>query len=311
MMAKLCEAVIAQIITLSRQPISKTRLFKLSFIVRNKLPADYRTHFPDFLPYRYGPYSFSLQKELERMVRLGIVEEVVSNEKKTCYYRLGVRAAVSLPEQVQETVGCVVRDFQSLNDDALMQFVYRSYPSFTILSEVRRMKPRPVARPAVYTIGYEGTSIEGFLRKLIFTGIQSVLDIRHVAFSRRYGFSGGTLRNLCLRVDIEYNHVPELGIQPAVRRSRLTTEQSRQELLDEYERYVVPNKTELLEKLAERVKTKPSALLCFEADPNRCHRGRVARWLSCYTGLDIIHLEVRREGEDADSDYRKELSTPL
>jgi uncharacterized protein (DUF488 family) len=147
----------------------------------------------------------------------------------------------------------------------------------------------------VYTIGYETTSIDAFLRELIWGGILRIVDVRSVAFSYTYGFSQKSLSHFCSKVGIEYVHLPNLGIPPAVRKTRLLTDESRQKLLDEYEKTVLPSKTGELEKAAQLITEKPSALMCVEADAEKCHRLRVARWLSRFTGLDIINLRVNAD----------------
>ncbi len=70
-------------------------------------------------------------------------------------------------------------------------------------------------RQTVYTAGYEGESIDRFLQKLLKAGIEQILDVRSNPMSRKYGFSRKTLSGLSEKLDMEYVHLPELGVPPS------------------------------------------------------------------------------------------------
>ena len=144
--------------------------------------------------------------------------------------------------------------------------------------------------PVVYTIGYEGVSIEKFIRKLESENIQCLLDVRRNPLSRKPGFSKKSLQQHLQIAGIEYRHIPQLGI-PSSMRQGLNTKEDYSYLFDQYEQEILPvaerEKNDLIEKIAET----NSALLCFEADPDCCHRSRLSRVIAVETGYSQKHLQ--------------------
>ena len=145
------------------------------------------------------------------------------------------------------------------------------------------------SEPSVYTAGYEQMSVDAFLNRLIDNGIQRIIDVRNNPIARRYGFHKSTLSRLAGYLDIDYVHIPELGIASSRRRS-LTTHADYQELFDEYEQDTVRVQTEAVDRAAALVKEKASVLVCMEADPVCCHRSRLANAVAELTGLEIHDL---------------------
>jgi len=142
---------------------------------------------------------------------------------------------------------------------------------------------------AVYTTGYEGESIDAVLNNLLRAGMERLIDVRHNPSSRKYGFSKKTLARLCERLDIEYVHLPELGI-PASWRRTLETFKDYQALLRKYDRSILPKVPTAVTRVSQLIKERPSALLCVEADIRCCHRSRLADRISSETGLPVVHL---------------------
>jgi uncharacterized protein (DUF488 family) len=151
---------------------------------------------------------------------------------------------------------------------------------------VRPIRPAPLA---VYTIGYEGRSIDGFINSLLSLGVYQVIDVRKNAFSRKFGFSKSALRTLCSRSRIQYVHYPQLGV-PSALRARLVDQLAYRDLFDHYESQVVPGAKDVVYSAVNLVRTMPSTLLCFEADAQMCHRGRLAQTISALSRLPVKHL---------------------
>ena len=155
-------------------------------------------------------------------------------------------------------------------------------------------KSAPGAPIAIYTIGYEGASVESFLDACRQNGLARILDVRHNPWSRKPGFSKKALAEACARAGLEYRHLPELGIPRAQRQEAGTTEGSRA-VLDRYQKEILPPQREAIAQALALVQEKPTALLCLEADPAHCHRGRLAQELARISGLPINHLEITKE----------------
>ena len=123
----------------------------------------------------------------------------------------------------------------------------------------------------IYTIGYEGTTMDEFLAALKAAGVERLIDVRALPLSRRPGFSKTPLRGALEAAGIEYVHLKALGT-PAEGRSA-----ARAGRHDDLER-IYAAQLELPEaivqgaQMLELAAEKPSALLCFERDHEHCHR---------------------------------------
>ena len=63
----------------------------------------------------------------------------------------------------------------------------------------------------IYTIGYEGATMDGFIAALRETGVRRVIDVRALPLSRRPGFSKSTLAASLKAEGIDYVHLKALG----------------------------------------------------------------------------------------------------
>ena len=124
-----------------------------------------------------------------------------------------------LPKREVQIVEKIWLDYHHLNQEALLDFVYSTYPWYASRSE-RVISPinLPVAEPAVYSIGYEGRSIDAFFTLLLSSGIQEILDVRRNAYSHKYGFLSHSLKSISAQLHLVYTHIPELGIASELRK---------------------------------------------------------------------------------------------
>jgi uncharacterized protein (DUF488 family) len=127
------------------------------------------------------------------------------------------------------------------------------------------------ARLAIFTIGYEATTMGDFLAALESAGVERVIDVRALPLSRRPGFSKSPLRAALAEAGIDYVHLKALGTPAA---GREAARAGRQEELER----IYAGQLELPEAIAQGAemlalaRDRPSALLCFERDPAACHR---------------------------------------
>jgi uncharacterized protein (DUF488 family) len=269
----------------ARRPVSKVELTKWAFVLREEMPSGGGSAFYDFLPYRFGPFSFCLYREMDALVRDGYVAEGNSWTPTA----LADEPVQTLPKTVIRDGRRVVERFSRKPVNRVVDYVYSTYPRFTVNSEKKRMAERPVALPAVYTAGYERLSIDAFLDRLIRNGIQRIIDVRNNPVARRYGFHKSTLARLGDRVGIQYVHVPELGIQSGLRQN-LGSREDYDALFDRYARETLADETESIQRVGGLMAEKASVLVCMEADPRFCHRSRLAEAVSQDTGLPIRDL---------------------
>jgi len=268
---------------------SRLEVTKWAFLLGAETPSGGGSAFYQFLPYKFGPYSFCLYREAAALARDGMIEEV--GEREWRLRSAGKAAAMKLDAAIRTDVGGVLGRFREKTVKQLLEYVYDHYRWFTVNSQTRPRAVRPCAVPGVYTAGYEGLLVDGFLNGLMRAGMQRVIDVRNNPVSRRYGFHASTLARLCGHVDIEYRHFPELGIESGHRQD-LDGPKAYAALLKRYERSTLAENGELVERVASLVTEKPSALVCMEAEPTMCHRSSLANAVSRIAGLPVRHLEL-------------------
>lgn len=144
---------------------------------------------------------------------------------------------------------------------------------------------------ALYTIGYEGTALDDFLITLRQAGVTLLLDIREIPISRRKGFSKSALKQAVEAISIEYRHEKRLGSPKAIR-DQLHHNGDYDTFFKQFDLYL-QTQIDLLRTLAPQL-PGTVALLCYERDPQTCHRRAVAFALAELTGLTPQHLGVRK-----------------
>jgi uncharacterized protein (DUF488 family) len=259
---------------------------KVAFSLRHDTESRGGEAFYDFVPYRFGPFSFALYHEAGKLGREGLLAEEGHDWRITPE---GARRIGGIPPAVRRDAAEVMARIGHLPPRQLLRTVYDRHPWFTILSEVERRAERPVAEPAVYTAGYEGLSVDAFLNRLLENGIERVIDVRSNPVARRYGFHRRTLDGLCARMGIEYLHFPDLGIRSEDRRN-LGTSEDYAALFRAYDRRITGRDEELVREVAELMQAGPSVLVCLEADPAACHRSRLAKAVQQLISLPMRDL---------------------
>lgn len=268
---------------------SRLQVTKWAFLLREEAPGHGGASFYRFVPYQYGPFSFCLYQEAARLVQCGYLSEPDERTWETTPE--GLKAADGLPESVWQDVVHTLHRYRGLTNDRLIKHVYDRYPWYTLKSRIGpRCAPPAPPPPAVFTAGYGGLLVDAFLDMLLRNGIQRVIDVRNNPVSRRYGFHKGTLARLCGNLGLEYAHHPELGI-PSAERVDLEGPGDYEALFSRYEDVLLPGQRPSVRAVADLVASRPSALLCAEADPASCHRSRLARAVAGLTDLPVKHLE--------------------
>lgn len=145
------------------------------------------------------------------------------------------------------------------------------------------------------TIGYEGTSVAAFLSTLVDAGVQLLVDVRAVASSRRPGFSKTALAANLAEQGIDYLQLRGLGT-PAD--GRAAARAGRYADLERIyaEHLATADAQSQLETLVGVVRSgRYACLLCYEANPEHCHRTLVAEAVSQHFPIDLVHLIPGRE----------------
>ncbi|WP_083983658.1 DUF488 domain-containing protein [Actinomadura hibisca] len=128
-------------------------------------------------------------------------------------------------------------------------------------------------RCGVIGLGYQGHDVDSFLARLAFEAVGTVVDVRLTPISRKRGFSKRALAAALADAGIDYLHMPELG-NPKDNRPGFAADPAT--LAQAKARYAAHIDTEparrRLASIAELAADRRVALLCFEADRERCHR---------------------------------------
>lgn len=256
----------------------------------------------EFVPYRFGGFSFSSYADKRRLVESGLLEPDDHQWRLT---EAGCRAARTRPVEPL-LVGQFCRRRAALRGNALVAEVYRRFPYYATRSEIidkviadpverariaaARIEPMPAA---LLTIGYAGKSLEKYLNDLLLSGVTLLCDVRRNPLSRKYGFSKGPLKKGCEGVGIRYEHLPELGIA-SEQRQELETQADYDVLFEKYERETLPEQTSALARSRDWVKVDGErvALTCFERLPEQCHRHCVAQAVEQFDKMPLKTLHL-------------------
>lgn len=141
-----------------------------------------------------------------------------------------------------------------------------------------------------YTLGYEGLKSEEFVTRLKETHVKTLVDVREVPWSRKKGFSKSQLEKTLSSNGITYVHVKELG-SPRDLRKKVKETSDYKSFFEGYLSYVSTRNTEL-NSVLDMVNKTVCCLMCYEKDPETCHRKIVASEVKKIdgNGLQVIHL---------------------
>jgi hypothetical protein len=256
----------------------------------------------DFIPYKFGCFSFQSYADLRTMIKYGCVEENRNSSN-------GSWIKVDQKDYLEELLApdlaelrSIKKTFGKYSTSDLIKFTYTNYPYYAINSsishdyltktELRMIEEnRPqINHNILFTIGYEGTSLEKYLNKLIHNDIKVLCDVRKNPLSMKYGFSKNQLKNACESIGITYIHIPRLGIE-SKKRQHLVTQSDYDALFKKYRNTTLTSVNSELHKLFNLININSRiALTCFEENINQCHRKHVAEKL---TTLPKWKYEVR------------------
>lgn len=139
------------------------------------------------------------------------------------------------------------------------------------------------------TIGYEKATLPDVIARLQAAGVDTLIDVRAVAASRRAGFSKTVLSNSLAEAGIDYRHLRQLGTpksgRQAARAGRI------KEMHDIFEGHMQePEAQAQLAEAIEIVSRRKAALLCYEGDAKGCHRTILAHRIRDALGCEIVDL---------------------
>lgn len=236
----------------------------------------------EFIPYKFGCYSFQANQDMQTMVKYSLV----TGSEKQWHLKSELDYLNELKEGDKKRILELRSRFGNLKGKNLIKYVYENYPYYSINSTIKEnildrehLIGVENAKPdkndfTLFSIGYEGKTVEHFTNQLIMEDIKVLCDIRKNALSMKYGFSKKQLQNVLENAGIKYIHIPALGIESGKRR-QLNSKEDYENLFRNYELNTIPQRdAEISELYKLFIENKRIALMCFEADHNFCHRSR-------------------------------------
>jgi len=289
--------IILALLELFGGELEKIRLQKLLFLFCQKQEkSDY-----DFIPYKYGCYSYSANADLTTMATKGLLIETEKSFQKA----ESKKYTTLLKPTDLANLTSIKNLYGDMTSNALMKHTYRNFPYWAInsvkaeeiltkqeFSLVKKQLPVNSDTYALYTIGYEGGSLENYLNKLVKNDVRVLVDVRNNPLSMKFGFSKSQLKRYCESLGIQYAHFPDVGIV-SDKRQELNSQEDFDKLFADYRRTNLPKTKPTQEAIFDLLKRhKRIALTCFEADHCQCHRSHLAHSISTLPGFvyEIKHL---------------------
>jgi len=127
----------------------------------------------------------------------------------------------------------------------------------------------------LFTVGYEGTTIDTFIANLLTNNVDCILDVRALPLSRKPGFSKSELARRLNCAKIQYIHLADLG-SPKPIRQNLKSTRDYSTFFKKMDAYL-SNKKDTIETAYKYVMNNTCCLMCFEHFAATCHRKIVAR----------------------------------
>ncbi len=149
----------------------------------------------------------------------------------------------------------------------------------------------------IYTVGHSTRRLEEFLRLLSAHGVEGVVDVRRYPASRRHPhFAREALAGALAAAGIAYRHEPDLGGRRAPRGDSANVGWKDAGFRGYADHMATTAFRAALERLIEFAEARPTAILCAEAVPSRCHRQLIADALTA-RGVDSAAHRRPRESE--------------
>lgn len=144
----------------------------------------------------------------------------------------------------------------------------------------------------LYTIGYEGQTLDSFFGQLTSSHVRLVVDVRELPLSRKRGFSKRALASALAEIGIAYAHMPTLGCPKPIR-DRLKNGGDWRSYVEAFGKHLAKQGASV-EELAQLATNTTACLLCFEANFNRCHRSIVGRAAAAAGAPPLAHITPER-----------------
>ncbi len=274
-----------------------------------------RKNYYDFFPYKYGGFSFMLYQDKRRLTDLNLL--AAQQNFQLCSEQSFI---LELRQEDRLALFALKKEVGDLRGENLVRKAYIEYPYYAsrsmIASKVlRATEYENISKlwntdraPCLFTIGYEGMSIDAYFNVLLANNVVALVDVRKNPLSMKYGFSKTKFSDYTSSVGIQYFHIPELGI-PSTLRQGLTNSTAYGKLFEYYSSEILPMHGEAIQRLKGIIEERSRvAITCFEADHRFCHRHKLAEYLKDDPAFNvpIVHLHKASVGSVQSIHYNHE-----
>lgn len=278
--------LILAIITQAGGHVEKMAFQKLLFLICNKQKKPVY----EFVPYKYGCFSFTANADLTAMVKHQQIKETETHWIADTENPITQELYSEDKFIIQKA-----NSFFTCSTDELLRYTYTNFPYYaqnSLVSDrylpVKEIQENYSAKTTIFTIGYEGISLEMYLNRLIQNNVAMLIDVRKNPLSMKYGFSKTLLSSRCENMGIFYRHIPQVGIE-SKNRNNLNSRKAYEELFKRYKKETIATTSKYQREIAALAeKYERIALTCFEADHTLCHRDALALAVLTYLPNSFI-----------------------
>jgi uncharacterized protein (DUF488 family) len=158
-----------------------------------------------------------------------------------------------------------------------------------VLPEVGRVGDDRRVAGRIYSVGYEGLTVDGLVERLTGARVSVVVDVRLNPSSRKPGFSRKRLSELLAEAGIGYVHERDLGNPPDNRESFRNGDgiDGRTRLWS----ILLNGHGDALARVVTLASQQRIAVLCVEREHHRCHREVIADMVvEQNPDIEILHV---------------------
>ena len=144
--------------------------------------------------------------------------------------------------------------------------------------------------PRIFSIGHSTRSMDEFVALLREHGVTVLVDVRRFPGSKRHPhFGADSLASAMAEAGIDYVHEPDLGGYRKPRPDSPHTAWRNDGFRGYADHMDTPAFRAALGRLTQRARERPTAIMCAEAMPWRCHRQLISDALTA-VDWEVIHI---------------------
>ena len=158
----------------------------------------------DFIPYYYGCFSFQANQDIMTLAKLGYLSIIKSENGRRIQICQPNNYLMMLDMFEQQAIKEIKEKFGCLSQNELIRYTYINYPYYATKSTIAinllneeelaviDKQKRTFTEPQLFTIGYEGRSLEKYINILLVNDVHILCDVRKNELYRFGPYSNNT-----------------------------------------------------------------------------------------------------------------------